>query len=92
MTGVFYVPLRNVGVERTPNKSQPANLTLQKKIFPPLLLGFELATFRSRVRRSYQQAIPVVVFYTAHVIISPHIVSIKPKSLAKISILTEPAP
>ena len=26
--------------------------------FPPLLPGFELATFRSRVRRSYHQAIP----------------------------------
>ena len=33
-------------------------LTLEKKILPPLLPGFELATFRSRVRRSNQQAIP----------------------------------
>ena len=31
-------------------------LTLEKKILPPLLPGFELATFRSRVRHSYQQA------------------------------------
>ena len=31
-------------------------LTLEKNVFPPLLTGFELATFRSRVRRSYQQA------------------------------------
>ena len=30
----------------------------QKNVLPPLLPGFELATFRSRVRRSYQQAIP----------------------------------
>ena len=46
------------GVERTPKKSQHTKLTLEKKILPPLLPGFELATFRSRVRRSYQQAIP----------------------------------
>ena len=30
----------------------------EKKILPPLLSGFELATFRSRARRSNQQAIP----------------------------------
>ena len=42
----------NMGVERTPNKSQHTNLTLEKKILPPLLPGFELATFRSRVRHS----------------------------------------
>ena len=45
------------GVERTPNKSQHTKLTPEKKILPPLLPGFELATFRSRVRRSNQQAI-----------------------------------
>ena len=45
-------------MERTPNKCQHTKLTLGKKILPPLLPGFELATFRSRVRRSYQQAIP----------------------------------
>ena len=39
-------------VERTPSKSQHTKLTLAKKILPPLLPGFELATFRSRVRRS----------------------------------------
>ena len=48
----------NTGMERTPNKIQHTKLTLQKKIYPPLLPGFELATFRSRVRRSYPQAIP----------------------------------
>ena len=47
----------NTGVERTPNKSQHTKLTLEKKIRPPLLPGFELATFRSRVRHSNQQAI-----------------------------------
>ena len=34
----------NTGVERTPNKSQQRKLTLVKKILPPLLPGFELAT------------------------------------------------
>ena len=38
-------------VERTLNKSQHTKLTLEKKILPPLLPGFELATFRPRVRR-----------------------------------------
>ena len=33
------------GVERIPNKSQYTKLTLEKKILPPLLPGFELATF-----------------------------------------------
>ena len=46
------------GVKRTPNKSQHIKLILVKKILPPLLPGFELANFRSRVRRSYHQAIP----------------------------------
>ena len=40
----------NTGVERTPNNSQHTKLTLEKKILPPPLPGFELATFRSRVR------------------------------------------
>ena len=47
-------------MEWTPNKSQHIKLTLEKKILPPLLPGFELATFRSRGRRSYQQAISVM--------------------------------
>ena len=58
MTGIFTCHCGNTGVERTPNKSQHTKLTLEKKIVPPLLPGFELATFRSRVRRSNQQAIP----------------------------------
>ena len=48
----------NTGVKRAPNKSQHTKLTLEKNILPPFLPGFELATFRSRVRRSCQNAIP----------------------------------
>ena len=44
--------------ERTPNKRQHTKLTLEKKILPPPLPGFELATFWSRVRRSHEQVIP----------------------------------
>ena len=40
------------------NKSQHRKLTLKNKILPPLLRGFEPATFRSRVRRSNHWAIP----------------------------------
>ena len=40
-------------------------LTLEKKILPPLLPGFELATFRSRARRPNQQAIPAA-YDTCH--------------------------
>ena len=42
------------------NKSQHRKLTLEKKIFPPLLLGLEPGTFRSRVRRSNHWAIPAL--------------------------------
>ena len=41
-----------MGIERTPNESQHTKLTLEKKIIPPFLPGFELVTFQSRVRRS----------------------------------------
>ena len=55
----------NTGLELTPDKSQHTKLTLEKKILPPLLLGFELETFRSRSRRSNQQAIPALrVFHS----------------------------
>ena len=47
------------GLERAPNKSHHTTLTLEKKILPPLLSRFELSTFRSRVRRSYQQAVVI---------------------------------
>ena len=40
------------------NNSQHRKLTLEKKILPPLLQGFEPATFRSRVRRSNHWVIP----------------------------------
>ena len=40
------------------NKSQHRKLTLEKKIIPLLLQGFEPATFQSRVRRSNHWAIP----------------------------------
>ena len=40
------------------NKSQHRRSTLEKKIIPPLLQGFEPATFQSRVRRSNHSAIP----------------------------------
>ena len=40
------------GVEQTLNKSQHTKLTVEKKILPPLLPGFELATFRSPVQCS----------------------------------------
>ena len=40
------------------NKSQHRKSTLEKKILPPFLRGFELATFQSRVRRSNHWAIP----------------------------------
>ena len=52
-------------MERTPNKSQSTKLTPEKKILPPLLPGFELATFRSRAQRSNQQAISAAVSYKA---------------------------
>ena len=40
------------------NKSQHRKSTLEKKTLPPLLQGFEPATFQSRVRRSNHWAIP----------------------------------
>ena len=46
-----------MGMEQTLNESQHAKLTLEKKILPLLLLGFELATFSSKVRHSNQLAI-----------------------------------
>ena len=50
--GSFTCHCGNTGVERTPNKSHHTKLTLEKKILPLLLPGFELTTCRSRVRRS----------------------------------------
>ena len=50
--GSFTCHCGNTGVEWTPNKSQHTKLTLKKNIIPPLLPGFELTTFRVRIRRS----------------------------------------
>ena len=50
--GSFACHCSNTVVERTPNKSRHTKLTLEKKILPPLLPGFELATFRSQVQHS----------------------------------------
>ena len=52
MTASFTCHCDNTGVERTPNKSQHRNLTVEKKALPPLLPGLELTTFRSQVGRS----------------------------------------
>ena len=45
-------------VVQTLNKCQHTKFTLEKKILPPFLPRFELATFWSPVWHSYQQAIP----------------------------------
>ena len=64
--GSFTCHCGNTGMEQTPNKSQHTKLTLEKKILPPLLLGFKLTTFRSWVQRSYQQAIPATLHCNAN--------------------------
>ena len=52
--GSFTCHCRNMGVARTPNKTQHTKLTPEKKILPLLLLGFELITFWSEVWCSNQ--------------------------------------
>ena len=48
--GSFMCHCGNTGVKRSLNKkSQHTKWTLEKKVLPPLLSGFKLATFRSRV-------------------------------------------
>ena len=64
--GSFTCHCGSTGMERSPNKSQHTKLTMEKTVLPPLLPGLELANFRSRLRRSYQQALP------AHIIVSVH--------------------
>ena len=59
MTGVFYMPLQQHGMEQTQNKSQHRKLTLEKKIFELFLQGLELATFRSQVRLSTNKLSPL---------------------------------
>ena len=51
-------------MEWTLSKSQHTKLTLEKKILPPLLPGFKLQTFRSRVWCSYQLALCMLPIYT----------------------------
>ena len=62
--GSFMYHCSNMGVEQTPNKSQHTKLTLEKKFLPPLLPGFKLTTFQSRVQRSYQEAISAHITVT----------------------------
>ena len=63
--GSFTCHCGNTGVERTPNKSQHTELTLEKKILPPFLPGFEHAAFWSRVQRFYQEAIAIIIIIIA---------------------------
>ena len=65
--GSFTSYCSNTGEEQTQNKSQHTKLTLEKKNLLPLLPGFELAIFRSRVRHSNQQAIPAIWSYAVQV-------------------------
>ena len=58
--GSFTCHCGNTGVKLTSNKRQHTKLTLEKNILPPFLPRFELATFRSRVRRCNQLAIPAL--------------------------------
>ena len=48
----FMCHCSTTGLEQTSNKSQHTKLTLEKKIFPPLLSRFELASFGSWIQRS----------------------------------------
>ena len=57
--GSFTCHCGNTGVERIPNKSRHTKLTVEKKILPLILPGFELAIFGSQVQHSNQQALPV---------------------------------
>ena len=52
------------GWNRYRNKSQHRKSTMEKKILPMLLQGFEPATFQSRVRRSNHWAIPAPITCT----------------------------
>ena len=56
--GSFTCHCGNAGMERTPNKNQYRKITLEKNILPPLLPGIKPATYRPRVRRSTNRAIP----------------------------------
>ena len=62
--GSFTCHCGKMGVEWTLNKSQHTKLTLEKKILPPLLLGFEHVAFQSWVWHSYQQAVQASISFT----------------------------
>ena len=51
----------NTGVERNKSQHRKSSCPREKKILPPLLQGFEPATFQSRVRRSNHWAIPSLI-------------------------------
>ena len=61
------MPRQQRWAERTLNKSQHTKLTLEKKILPPLLLGFELATFKTCVRCCYYHGIKAWMNYIVNV-------------------------
>ena len=63
--GSFTSHCGNTGVEQTPNKSHNTKITLEKKILPPLLLGFELATFLSWVRH-FTNKLSWLLWYMTH--------------------------
>ena len=58
--GSFTCYCSNTGRNGYRNKSH-RKLTLENKILPPLLQGFEPATFQSRIRRSNHWAIPAPI-------------------------------
>ena len=64
--GSFTCHCSSTGLEWTLSKSQHTKLTVEKKILPLLLLGFELATFQSWVKRSYQQAFLALRMVSRH--------------------------
>ena len=74
-SGSFMCHCTSTGVEQTPNKSQQAKVTLEKKILLLLLPGFKLATFRSRVRRlfpiSYPSSLGAIHEWSLHNDIQP---------------------
>ena len=56
--GSFTCYYLNTGEKMDTKISQHRELTLEKKILPPLLQGFEPATFQSRVRRTNHWVMP----------------------------------
>ena len=65
-------------------KESAHKLTLEKKIVLLLLLEFELATFQSQVRHSYQQAIPAPTFIYMPTNIHAHGVVLKMQLITRV--------